>query len=877
MAVMENSQQKSYGISSSVTILRPKSPTKSICDRNFITFMETNLSESFTGEESGNSWEDILCAFSAPFLFRSPNGSFLPNVNMQMYWCNFCRFKCQEKQVMIEHSQTHRFKCNYCDKESYLRKDIIKHSMKVHNEYSQIRQALKSCALLDDYLAQKEMTLKEQSDDLDKITTNEHNYFATYNISKVTSTEPCQSSVDGETGDNAAKECEDIDNITPSILELPSNSLISEMAEQKSLPHDPTNEQNVTLEINSGASESVVVDSYINSTMNLMKADDVNAASISQPSSASDLKASDSTDTYTGPLIVSVESLHPDNADQSSSSISHTEVSTTDLNTPTKRKRDGLSDSDSYPEDEDIDPDYDPEEYKPNRRVSKRKLSERLKASGKSKIAGSRVTNLPPGTKFWRCGYCKYRSSKIEKIVVHLKDKHSTKTLRFISHVVGKNGQINELPEKSLNESKPPKATESTPTENKVKPIISETKTIDLDDNKEDKQYLCFFCDTLFNNMNEVRQHMFKVHPSRKFYCIDTALKEQNKEYHTFFCCRHKCNFVNVDPVEYVSHVEKCTPIPSVEVDPGTKPTGLQQTVLFAKKLINQKDSKSNHSKKKHSHSKDRETSSKKTDISAKSDTKEMLFSCHSCDFSALGNTLIKSHILSKHPDLALSALVKKENNSLEFYFFCSKSDCEFVAQQKSELIRHSKEKHGEEMLAGDSKDIDVKPKVTAIKTEDSIKKSNVTYMPAYECLYCESSCISTSLTNMKRHVQEAHPAETIVVRDCIAYKCKRPSRIYVCDSTGCIFNDLDYKQYLIHVTAHKDGVLYECMSCPTWASPDKDAFVKHVKKESNKKHSLAELQTSMKPDGSVVLKKADGTIVEQSARVTEAPKPPAN
>ncbi|CAI9728047.1 XP_029641483.1uncharacterized protein LOC115216359 [Octopus vulgaris] len=875
MEVTENSQQKSYGISASVTILRPKSPTKSICDKNFITFMETNLNESFSNEESGNSWEEILCAFSAPFLFRSPNGSFLPNVNMQMYWCNFCRFKCQEKQKMIEHSQTHRFKCNYCDKESYLRKDIIKHSMKVHNEYNQIRQALKSCALLDDYLAQKEMTLKEQSDDFDKITTNEHNYFATYNISKVTSTEPCQSSVDG---DNSTKECEDIDNITPSILEMPSNSLISETTEQKSLSYDPTKEQNLTLELNSGASQSVsvVVDSYINSTMNLVKADDANnTASKSQPSSASDLKASD---TYSGPLIVSVQSLHPDSADKSNSSISHTEVSTTDLNTPTKRKREGPSDSDSYPEDEDIDPDYDPEEYKPNRRISKRRLSERLKTSGKSKHSGTPVTNLPPGTKFWRCRYCKCRSSKIEKIVMHLKAKHSNKPLRFISHIVGKNGQITELPEKSLNESTTPTTpkTEPTPVENKVKPSISETKTIDLDDKKEDKQYLCFFCDTLFSNMNEVRQHMFKVHPSRKFYCIDTALKEQNKEYHTFFCCRHKCNFVNVDPEEYVSHVEKCTPIPSVEVDPGTKPTGLQQTVLFAKKLISQKDSKSNHSKKKHSHSKDKDTGSKKTDNS-KLTTKDTLYSCHSCDFSASGNTSIKSHILSKHPDLALSALVKKENNSLEFYFFCSKLDCDFVAQQKSELIKHSKEKHGEEMLAVDSKDIDVKPKITAIKTEDSIKKSNVTYMPAYECLYCESSCISTSLTNMKRHVQEAHPSETIVVRDCIAYKCKRPSRIYVCDNTGCIFNDLDYKQYLIHVSAHKDGVMYECLSCPTWASQDKDAFVKHVKKESNKKHSLAELQTSMKPDGSIVLKKADGTTIEQSVRITEASKPPAN
>ncbi|GAB1603390.1 uncharacterized protein LOC115216359 [Argonauta hians] len=835
------STPKSSGISSSVTILRPKSPTKSVQNKNFITFIETNINETLD-EDSKNPTDEILCAFSAPFLFRSPNGSFLPDVNMQMYWCNFCPFKCQEKQKMIEHSQTHRFKCNYCPVERYQRKEIIKHSVKEHSEYNQIKNALKSCALLDDYLEQKEMTIKEQHEDTEKIV-NEKSDSKNNSVGNVTSTECCQSPVQDV---NSTKEAEDT-NPTVNVMETPSNSQPPETPDIKPVIR---HEENVT----TNETVPVILDNFVNSTMNNV----FNTTSKTN----TDMLVSGSTDT--GPLILSVESLKKDEPDESSQSVSYTEVSTTDLNVSNKRKKDSVSDSDSYPDDDDVDPDYNPEEGKPSRPV-KRKCSARIRTSDQSKKA--HISKLAPGTKYWRCKYCKSRSSSIEKLVKHSKAKHSEKPIRFIALEVGENGEIKEATDKPT--------TKNDSTTSKVTDKNASKSTVDVDTG--DRQYSCFYCESPFSNMNEIRQHMFKEHSSRKFYCIDNNLKKQNKEYRTFFCCRHKCNFARVDPKEFLNHIEKCTPIPTVPDDPGAKPTGLQLTCAYAKKLISKSKSEGDSSKSKSSSSVEKEStpakpvtkvesestptkpvqSAEKDNTPKKPDTsnskvfeiaKDLKFQCHSCSFTALDKDSMKLHMVSKHSNLSMSALVRKEN-SLQFYFFCSVLDCNFVAEKKSELEIHSKNMHGDNKV---SSNIGVKVKQeipTTIKTEDPIKKSNVAYMPAYECLYCESSCISTSLTNMKRHVQEAHPSEVIVVRDCIAYKCKRPSRIYVCDSDGCIFNDLDYKDYLTHLITHKKCVLYQCLSCPSWASLNKEDFVKHARKEPNKKHSLSEVQPNQQPD----------------------------
>lgn len=916
--------QDCRGISSSVTILRPRSPTKcSTEERGLMEFVERGIKDSFNGGVPC-PWEDIICAFSATFLFRSSSGAFIPDVDMQMYWCNFCSFKSKEKREMINHSMSHRFKCNYCDQECFTRFDVVKHSIKAHPEYKLTRHALKACMLLRDLLEQDETSIMfggknldsdDKTDSLhleyDQQSTNSNHgsssggdcqnstptillnnqnesslkVAGTFSIFPSAKRDSNDSSNDGElTVPLGMTKSGSLVELTQSLTESNSNGTNTKLFEVKSsetmqntstgpialitniqsnvgssenntdalqplvTSTEETGLQIVDVQSSSSLKANIVTFSLAeeNETGNFdgmeqQPAPQQNTTketlqlleSLINPSKSSEKKNDDSENVDASPDVAVISELD---------SVQKTNLPEENVQTP-KRKVAELSVDSSAEEDEDADPDYQPEnkigKSERSLRVKKKKLDLKscMKEVSSEKKVDYKAENLPIGTQLWRCGYCRYRSLKKKKIEAHVKEKHSPKTIKYTRLIVNANKEIvkDSVSEKPLGQTScefEVKSSSSPPT---IKTDVNDDEDGDDETNKE--KYACMFCNYKSANVQIIRQHMFRLHPSKKFCCIDNFLKQKGKNFYTFFCCRHKCNFLSVNPQKYIEHVEKCTPLPKSGNDDGSKPTGLQQSVTFAQNLHDNEKVDGDRGSKKDSG--DRQN-----------------YSCHRCSFSAIGNDTMKCHMLTEHPNLSMIALVKKPDSTLDFYLFCPEETCKFTTQRKHELEIHRKQTHMSKSSSidndDDSKDIKPFADQKMSKDGDPIEKNTMTYMPAYECLYCETSCISTSLMNMKRHVQETHPNEVVIVRDCVAYKRKRPSRIYVCDALGCIFNDLDYKEYLTHSIAHKGGILYGCANC-NWAGQDKKDFNDHVKRQKGLKHSLVGTKVFMKEDGSIV------------------------
>lgn len=919
----DKSSQDSRGISSSVTVLRPRSPTKcSTGERGLMEFVERGIKDGFN---SGVPcpWEDIICAFSATFLFRSLSGSFIPDVDMHMYWCNFCPFKTKEKREMITHSMSHRFKCNYCDEECFTRSDVVKHSIRKHPEYKLTRHALKACMLLRDLLEQDETSIMfggknidsddksenfhldypQQSNNSDHGSSNSGGEFLnltsnflrnqnSHTPMKIADTYSMFPSSKKDTNDNSNEEemttlpleisnMRSLVNMTPSMAESNSNEssvkfidlTSAEGHKQNTSTKQTASITNVQSDVESSRNDGNAIQNLISSTdetdlqiVDVQSANTFNASALTTNSAdGNDVQSFDnsiqppvSQQNPATETLQLLESLNPDKASEKTKEMPDVSEETMGE----KESRESLSDKESEEavgdkesgeahkrkvaelnldsselEDEDDDPDYQPEKAtKAERIVRKKKKKERklshkeLPVKKKSVLEDNfNVDDLPVGLPFFRCGYCQYRTLKEKRVEVHQSQKHPSKPSRYTRLIVNSNREVlqdtNKHSSQKSNEIKP-----STSSSSSSSPAPAKTDSHDNDDGEKEvkDKYACMFCTFKSANVQIIRQHMFRLHPSKKFCCIDNVLKQQSKNFYTFFCCRHKCNFLSIEPQKYIEHVEKCTPLPKTEIEDSSKPTGLQQTVTFAQSL---------------------------QDADGNRGTKELStarnYSCHRCSFSAVGNEAMKKHMLSEHPKLHMIALVKKPNAALEFYLFCPDENCKFITQEKHELDTHTKQNHTTKSAPFNDEDFDIKPFGDQTDGEP-IEKNTITYMPAYECLYCETSCISTSLMNMKRHVQETHPQEVIIVRDCVAYKRKRPSRIYVCDTEGCIFNDLDYKEYLTHVVAHKGGTIYGCANC-NWAGQEKKDFTDHMKRQKGIKHSLVETAVVMNDDGTIV------------------------
>ncbi|XP_041358237.1 uncharacterized protein LOC121375075 [Gigantopelta aegis] len=272
-------------------------------------------------------------------------------------------------------------------------------------------------------------------------------------------------------------------------------------------------------------------------------------------------------------------------------------------------------------------------------------------------------------------------------------------------------------------------------------------------------------------------------------------------------------------------------------------------------------------------------------DVKKKSDmVNPERFSCKFCEFSALNGVLaIKSHINDNHPDEKFETCsVDSNSGQQKTYFLCPSETCTFCITEESVLVTHWMCVHEDESegaaeveraveaegAAEVERAAEAKGAVEAEETSNAAKQ-NVTEESTsheknkspkakikfgYECLYCSVSYIDLDLKSMKRHYDEKHQGQDMIMRD-LKVGSLRNSRIVVCNHQDCTYIQKGSKneRFQYHQLAHNNSKIYECPSCK-WFSDDRSATNKHLKTHS-KKHNpgyLLEFSLKLEPDGRV-------------------------
>lgn len=470
------------------------------------------------------------------------------------------------------------------------------------------------------------------------------------------------------------------------------------------------------------------------------------------------------------------------------------------------------------------------------------------------------------------------------------------------------------------------------------------SKKVDSDSESSDEEpaknlmeiYECNSCEFKTKEMQKVREHVFRIHPGGKFYCIDRRIKKNKAKRYIFFCCKNKCPFQSTDPITYIQHVDRCTPLPVMTANSKktTKPTGLQMTVQFGKKCLrklskndvkkgNKKVSKveddygchyckfetdsliavkshlaSSHSKNsfvvrdlkavdslmsflylckfcawysrdysklKNHMDREHRIPDKKLMVSSNSaelykmnesskdqgikvvnekatdGTDDLSYRCYRCEFCTVNLDKIKLHLTTVHPKCNLTAFSCK-NGSLRTMHFCPVAECLFTSPHRNEMERHKIESHNVEDIS------------------ESGKVASTCYAQAYKCLSCNTT-IATALEDMKIHYLQQHPTEAMVIRDCVAFDLQKPSQLYLCDFQDCIYNDLNYKNFLFHNVAHEGGIVYECANCNDWVSKFREDYKAHAESLVGMEHHLMESTVEMDRSGSITRKVGDVVI----------------
>ena len=283
--------------------------------------------------------------------------------------------------------------------------------------------------------------------------------------------------------------------------------------------------------------------------------------------------------------------------------------------------------------------------------------------------------------------------------------------------------------------------------------------------------YECNSCEFKTKEMQKVREHVFRIHPGGKFYCIDRRIKKNKAKRYIFFCCKNKCPFQSTDPITYIQHVDRCTPLPvmTANTKKSSKPTGLQMTVQFGKKCL-------------------RKLSKNETKKGNKKSNKvEDDYGCHYCKFETDSLIAVKSHLSSSHSKNSFVVRDLKAVDSLMSFLYLCKF-CAWYSRDYSKLKNHMDREHripdkklmvstnsAEAYKMNEDKDQGIK-----VVTEKAIDDNDDLSYRCYRCEFC-----TVNLDKIKLHLTTVHPKCNLT-----AFSCKNGSlrTMHFCPQAECLF-----------------------------------------------------------------------------------------
>ena len=195
-------------------------------------------------------------------------------------------------------------------------------------------------------------------------------------------------------------------------------------------------------------------------------------------------------------------------------------------------------------------------------------------------------------------------------------------------------------------------------------------------------------------------------------------------------------------------------------------------------------------------------------------------FVCIYCDKRFRADTVaeMKYHHSSLHrgqPVILCDTVTSSARGS--HLLVCDRPDCVFTTHKAQSLRKHKAIQH-------------THPIQTSEQVAQPLKKR-------FQCLYCEENYFTDNIMDMQSHHLSVHAGLSIIVRDVLAYKSRKISRLSVCDLPLCDFSTFDTEELDKHRMTHRvlddhmrNGAerSFQCTSCG-WVFTDDSLVQDHV------------------------------------------------
>lgn len=796
----------------SMTVLRPKSPTKhckiqkedlhhishAVVD---IPIMDGEAEDLFKVQ-----LHEMVCAVGSKVLLMTPKGESL-HMDLTCYWCNFCPFKTERKDQLVQHIIDHRFHCKFCSYQSFSRADVIHHAVNKHSSFRETAKMLKYCTFLPDYLQvgmlqkagskRKKDLEKEDGEPSEKRTKLDENQTDNGSTKPTSNAKSSAQFFNMADYDVFQMDISEINKGTPSSTQ-PVQTLVVPL-----------------LQASKAKQPSSVVTKVTNSTKTLP----ISVASLTR--SPKKLSATFKTGG------ISILKKGPQLAGQDPTTSQETQ-------TPTHNSEQNGSPQGGVDEESDSaeDRSFSIRGTTPRRLMTHNKF---IKAPA----------NIMSGMS-WRCGNCSFATLNQTVLKTHARAKHANKVPRFIALLVNCQEEYDRIKESDRKVTtmqpedyimtKPPsvKPTEkvSVPSPPKKKSVFparlhaSSTASLPsrslVNVHKNPMIFDCPHCDYTNSSALKVKDHLFFNHPGVTFYALDMRAVRMKQRRYVLFCHRGSCSFYSKDAEAYLNHVETCIPSSKEEGELSKQTRELTRT--FARK----------NSGKVH-----------RTSISGGKLSKPE-YACMYCTYNSNVIVKIRKHVLSAHPgkDTVVRDIRAQKLRQRQHIFFCKLC----MYQGKSQIERNihlqrfhkgdKSKKPTEEQTApspvsvsvSDDEEVEysdydipeeevhrmmndyvaeeaMSQQWTGRPTREAAAKAQVKCRtqghnpPIYRCLRCGVMFFGISL--MRKHMRSMHPKSVLSAIDVSKKKVNKKPYVYFCPQSGCSFCNTDAEAVIKHAEEH--------------------------------------------------------------------------
>ncbi|KAL5021863.1 hypothetical protein ScPMuIL_001018 [Solemya velum] len=812
-------------LNTETTVVRPKSPTKScsVMQEDLSSLSQALVETGATSSDAESLYETgsnrMVCAVGSKVALVASSGE-ASGDNITCYWCNFCPFKTEKKDVLVKHIMEHRFHCMICSFQSYNRVDVIHHSMECHPDYDDTAKSLLYCTFLPDFLnggmsgdsnAGSKRKLPDSSLDAGPI--GKH--------SKLSANQSNSSSVNirSDRGECAFEmEVDEVDDPNdPTVQEHQGRIMVpSGRRGGRKKPAQRTQNRLLAPNVPVGPPTTypppgnmpVVVGTTANRMFLIRDPTDNSMSSVIMQNTA-------------GTAGTNASSIQ---------SIASNIVQQNPLPTTTPQKATPL----------------------PSTPKSTAKPPPKKTAGNVTVSSGL----------CWKCGYCDFITLRQAFLKTHLKTKHGTKAHKYVAMLISsqeemekiklQDAQVLRMPESALTSAASLSSTitaanlssnrtyADTAAHNAEE--VPEMTEEEMAQSNEPLSYKCAHCNFTNLTQGKVKDHMFMKHPACVYYALDMRAVKLKQRQYLFFCLKRDCDFSSKDTNGYLQHTETCTPWTEDTrgVDEEIK-RSLEFTKQFAQKIAG-----------------------KTLDmVKNLKNSKNAEYSCIFCSYVSNNNTRLKKHVLTNHSDrdAVMKDLQALKMNKKEMVYFCR--ICLWETRTSSDVGGHMASRHKDApieppsqitnvMIGSDGQEASPilptyppasvvtvmptapkpKPKKVHIDESDMQRMRDdyvahhvqVTpptpsrrprreaaakaqrkfldvdqYPPIYSCIKCNEMCFGITL--MRKHILEAHPGEALLALDIDQTKTAGQDLCCLCPDTECNFLSVNGEGVIAHAT----------------------------------------------------------------------------